>query len=224
MIRCILFDIDDTLFPSSRFAELARRNAINAMISLGVQGKQDVLYRKLLGIIKKRGTNYNKHFDVLCKELKIKNPSRYVAAAVAAYHNTKMSISPYPEVKRALLSLRENGYTLYITTNGDAIKQWDKLIRLGVVLYFDDVFVSGELKVEKGKLFFKKVLKKLKMKPSECVVVGDREDKDIKPAKALGMKTIRMKKGKYSKIPSKADAVITDMSKILKVIKTLGSK
>ena len=142
MVKYIFFDIDDTLFPSSEFAELARKNAIRAMIEAGVDEEAERLHEMLARIIKKRGSNYPNQFDELCRKLGVRRPARYVAAAVAAYHNTKTGILPYPEVPRLLIKLRESGYKLYIATNGNAVKQWDKLIRMGIEHYFEDVFVS----------------------------------------------------------------------------------
>ncbi len=220
-VRHVFFDIDNTLFPTSEFAELARKNAIRAMIELGLPFiDSTALYAKLLQIIKKLGSNSDQHFNELLKELKVKKPSRYIAAAVAAYHNTKTSILPYPEVPRTLLELRENGYKLYVATDGDAIKQWDKLIRLGIALYFEDVFVSEEVGMEKSREFFEKVLKNLALNPKECVMIGDKEDKDIAPARAAGMKTILADRV-HLEISGNAHNVISNFSTLLDIIKKL---
>ncbi|HID73288.1 TPA: haloacid dehalogenase, partial [Candidatus Micrarchaeota archaeon] len=133
-VKFILFDIDDTLFPSTEFAELARKNAIRAMMDMGLEGDPDRLYRKLRLIIKRKGSNYGEHFDDLCKSQRVRKPARYVAAAIVAYHNTKMSIQPFPGVGKMLIALKEKGYRLYVATNGTTIKQWDKLIRMRIAL------------------------------------------------------------------------------------------
>ena len=221
MIKYILFDIDDTLFPSSEFATLARKNALRAMVELGIGVKLDKLEQTLSKIIKQKGSNYTKHFDDLCSVYKVKRPAKYVAAAVAAYHNSKTSILPFPEVPLTLLKLRERGYKLYAATNGNTTKQWDKLIRLGIALYFEDVFVSEEMGEEKGTSFFKKILKKLAARPEECLMIGDRENSDILPAKSVGIRTIRVKQGKYSKGKSRADKEINDFTNLLDTIKKM---
>jgi len=221
MIKNILFDIDGTLFPTNEFAELARRKAIRAMIRMGLKANEEELYKRLIQIIRKKGPNYSKHFDVLCRSLNAKSSSKFVAAAVAAYHDTKMSIQPYPEVPNMLLALRDSGYSLYVATNGDSVKQWDKLIRLGIALYFNDVFVSSDLKEEKGVRFYKKILKRLKADAAECFMVGDREDADIIPAKEIGMRTIRVRKGKYSEGATVADFEVSELGKITDIMKRL---
>lgn len=221
MKACIFFDVDNTLFPTAEFAELARRNAIRAMIETGLDATEGEIYRELQRLIREKGSNYPNHFDLLLKRMGVRKPARYVAAAVAAYHNTKSSIQPYPEVPKTLMELKERGYKLYVATNGDAVKQWDKLIRMGIHLFFDDVFVSGEIGEEKSPSFFRKVLAQLKAHPSECVMVGDRVDSDIAPARKLGIYTIRIMRGPYAREKGVADARIKSFSELLKVLRKL---
>ncbi|MBN1169716.1 HAD-IA family hydrolase [Candidatus Micrarchaeota archaeon] len=217
----IIFDIDDTLFPSTEFAALARKNAINAIIRLGLDSNPGKLNSQLTGIIRKKGSNYPHHFDDLLRQYKVKQPARYIAAAIAAYHDTKASIAPFPDVPLTLLQLKKNGHSIYAATNGTSIKQWDKLIRLGLALYFDDVFISEDLGVEKSPAFYRKIMKLLKTQPSGCIVVGDREDKDILPAKKAGILTVRVKKGKYAKKKSAANYQLNEIGELLQVVKNL---
>ncbi|MFN7991680.1 MAG: HAD hydrolase-like protein [Candidatus Micrarchaeia archaeon] len=221
MVKNILFDIDDTLFPSTEFSALARRNALNAMLGMGLRSDFAALSRLLDSIIRREGSNHPGHFDDLCRELKIKEPARYVAAAVAAYHDTKATIAPFPTAPLTLLRLREEGRRLYVATSGSAVKQWDKLIRLGIALYFEEVFVTEELGEEKGERFYRKIAHTLKAGPRDCMMVGDREDADIVPSRAVGMRTVRMLAGKYADIPTSADYAIKDVSEILQILQDL---
>lgn len=214
MVKCLLFDIDDTLFPSTEFSTLARRNALNAIIGMGLECDYEKLESMLQLIIAKKGPNYPNHFDDLCREFGCREPGRFVAAAVAAYHDTKTSIAPYPKVPLTLLSLRERGYRLFAATQGNSIKQWDKLIRLRIALYFEGVFVSEELGEDKGPGFYRKILDTLGAEPQDCVMAGDREDGDIAPAKEIGMRTIRVKSGKHAGEPTKADFTVAGISEI----------
>lgn len=221
MRTCIFFDVDNTLFPTAEFAELARRNAIRAMIETGLDATEEKVRRELQKLIKEKGSNYPAHFNLLLSRMGVKRPARYVAAAVAAYHNTKSSIQPYPEVPKTLMELKERGYKLYVATNGDAIKQWDKLIRMGIHLFFEDVFVSGEMGEEKSPRFFRRVLSTIGAEPQECIMVGDRMDSDILPARKAGIYTVRILQGPYSKQKGKADAEIRKFSGLLGVVKKL---
>ncbi|MFA5050102.1 MAG: TIGR02253 family HAD-type hydrolase [Candidatus Micrarchaeia archaeon] len=222
-IKYILFDIDDTLFPTTEFAERARKNAINAMIEIGLNKNPKKLYTMLLEIIKEKGSNHPNHFNILINKLKIKGPkSKYIASAVAAYHSTKNAIFPYPAVPRTLLKIRDR-YRIYIASEGSGVKQWDKLIRLKIALFFDDVFISEDLKIKKSRKFYQMIIKLIKANPEECLMIGDKPDTDIKYAKQAGMKTIRLLTGKYSNEKSEADIEIKNFYNLLKAIRKLNS-
>lgn len=212
MIKAILFDIDNTLFPSSEFAELARKNAINAMVAAGLNADPDKAYSKLLQIIKKYGPNYPKHFNILLRELGVKPNPKIIAAGVVAYHQTKSSIFPFPDVPKTILQLREH-YTLCVASEGKAIKQWDKLIRLGLHNFFHHVFVTPK----KTKNFYSSIIKKLKIQPNEAVMVGDSVEKDIKPAKEAGITTILLSHQK----DKHADYTITAIKELLPILQEL---
>ncbi|HSB47599.1 MAG TPA: HAD hydrolase-like protein [Candidatus Bilamarchaeum sp.] len=215
----VLFDIDDTLFPSSEFSSLARKNAINAMIGMGLDSDSGTLGERLSLIISKKGSNYGRHFDDLLDEMKVPNKSRYIAAAVAAYHDTKTSIQPFPKVPMTLLRLKEAGHRLYIATRGNSVKQWDKLIRLRIALFFDRVFVCEE--GEKDESFYLSVLRGLGAEAKSCMMVGDREDTDIAPAASAGIRTVRMLSGKYASVPTKADFRVAGIEELPAILQDL---
>ncbi|MGV8085290.1 MAG: TIGR02253 family HAD-type hydrolase [Candidatus Bilamarchaeum sp.] len=215
--RYILFDIDDTLFPSTDFSTLARKNAINAMISMGLEENFDKIYSLLDTIIEQKGSNYPNHFDELCRRLRVKDRSKFVAAAIAAYHDTKTSIAPFPQVPITLIRLQKMGFKLCIASSGNSLKQWDKLIRLKIALYFDHVFISEDLGVEKSPDFYRLITKKLNTKPECCLMVGDREEKDIIPSMKAGMASVKILAGKYGNDGKKTRANFTlkDISGLL---------
>ena len=63
--------------------------------------------------------------------------------------------------------------------------------------------------------------------PQECVLVGDRLDKDIAPAKASGMKTIQFRSGRWRRQRPRSDreapdAVVTDVLELEAAIRAMG--
>jgi putative hydrolase of the HAD superfamily len=207
MVLAVFFDIDDTLYDSTKLTTTARRNSIRAMIDAGLKGDEDEIFEILQKIIKKYGSNYPKHYDELLKELGLPWNPKIIAAGVVAYEHTKAGfLKPFPGVVPTLLKLK-NKYKLGVISNGLAVKQWEKLVALGLHHFFDVVVTSQEVGYEKPKKeIFEIGIKKLKLKPEQCIMVGDRLDIDIAGAKLAGMKTIRIKKGKYAKMkPSKEE-------------------
>ena len=66
----------------------------------------------------------------------------------------------------------------------------------GIGKYFDVVMASAEAGCAKPDMrIFKMALQKAKCEPNEAVMVGDRLDNDIVPAKELGMKTVWVRQG-----------------------------
>lgn len=207
MVLAVFFDIDDTLYDSTKLTTTARRNSIRAMIDAGLKGDEDEIFEILQKIIKKYGSNYPKHYDELLKELGLPWNPKIIAAGVVAYEHTKAGfLKPFPGVVPTLLKLK-NKYKLGVISNGLAVKQWEKLVALGLHHFFEVVVTSQEVGYEKPqKEIFEIAIKKLKLKPEQCIMVGDRLDIDIAGAKLAGMKTIRIKKGKYAKMkPSKEE-------------------
>ncbi len=238
----LIFDLDDTLIPTSEFAMNARKSAIRAMLQNGLADKlrkkhprlgyEDIekeLFQKLLGIIKEKGSNFSKHFDVLIdrlvKEKRIKllknEKIMLVVSAINAYHATKGMLMAYPDVPLALNQLIKN-YDLFLATEGVAKKQWDKIIRTGLNMFFSPshVFVVSS-KIGKSERFYRKVIEKIGVPANMAVMVGDKEEKDIVIPKRVGMKAIRICRNGISKTNSMADALLQDLFQLDSVIQNI---
>ncbi len=69
----------------------------------------------------------------------------------------------------------------------------DYLEKEEILQYFDSREVSERIGFNKPDIrMFLKVLENLGSKPEESIMVGDRQDNDIVPAKLIGMKTVRL--------------------------------
>lgn len=224
-IRVIFFDIDDTLYDSSLQANLARRNAIKAMIEAGLDVKEDKAVKTLQGMVVKFGSNYPRHFDELLRKFDYPPNSRIIAAGVVAYHTTKIAyLVPFHDTIPTLLRLRDLGYKLGVITDGISVKQWEKLIRLGLQHFFHSVTISSDVGREKpDPELFKIAINKSGCIPGETLMVGDRIDKDISGAGKAGMLTAQILKGKYrEKKPAdeseKPDYVLSNLMDILNIL------
>lgn len=103
---------------------------------------------------------------------------------------------PYPEVMAVLrqLSLR---YKLGVIAN-QLPGSRDRLRRFGFSEYISVYALSDELQVSKpDEAIFSYALKAANCKPEEAVMVGDRVDNDIIPAKRLGMHAVRVLRGLF---------------------------
>lgn len=198
--QALIFDIDDTLYDSTRQSTLARAHAVEAMVDAGLDESVETVGLVLQGVIADLGPNHAHHFDELLRRLGQPPSPHLVAAAVVAYHNIKMVyLLPFEETVPTLLRLKDRGYRLAVVTDGMAAKQWEKLIRLGLQHFFEVVVISGEVGVEKpDPRLFATACQMLKLEPSACVYVGNHPVKDIGGARRHGMHTVQMLRGKYS--------------------------
>lgn len=87
-----------------------------------------------------------------------------------------------------LLEQLKNTYKLAIITNGDSKQQRDKIEKIGVTKYFSEIIISSEVGFSKpSKGIFKIACEKLKVKPEECIMVGDKFKVDIEGSNNCGM-------------------------------------
>ena len=102
---------------------------------------------------------------------------------------------PFEDAAETLEALKKRGYHLGIIANqvqGTA----QRLDDWGLLKYCDVVAASAELGVAKpDPLIFEKALELAGCQPCDSVMVGDRLDNDIRPAKALEMQTVWIRKG-----------------------------
>jgi putative hydrolase of the HAD superfamily len=107
------------------------------------------------------------------------------------------------------------------------VKQWQKLIQLGIQHLFHQVLISEEVK--KGTVtpeMFKLVLKEIGAFPERTVFVGNQLDTDILCANKAGVLSVRMRKGEHRveepKSPEMAPKYeISKISEIFDVLKKL---
>ncbi|XP_011310128.1 N-acylneuraminate-9-phosphatase [Fopius arisanus] len=92
------------------------------------------------------------------------------------YYYLKMS----PDTVEMLVELRKK-YLLGLITNGPSSAQREKITRLELSPYFDIVLVSGDLPWEKPQVeIFLEACRSLGVRPSSCIMVGDKLESDIK--------------------------------------------
>ena len=105
------------------------------------------------------------------------------------------SLEKLYEAAYSVISCLHGRYKLGIIAN-QSLGTQERIDNWGIGKFFDVVMASAEAGCAKPDLrIFKMALQKAKCEPNEAVMVGDRLDNDIVPAKALGMKTIWVRQG-----------------------------
>lgn len=121
------------------------------------------------------------------------------------------------------LEILSSRYKIGIIAN-QSLGTKDRLEQHGILQYIDLVIASAEEGVAKpDKKIFEIALERGNCKPNNAVMIGDRIDNDIIPAKLLGMHTIWIKQefGQYWNITQeveKADCVVHSLMDICNIL------
>jgi putative hydrolase of the HAD superfamily len=191
-IKLVGFDLDDCLFDSTGLSQRARIKGIDAMLSLGLKIDRQKALILIQEIVAEYGSNSSKHYDYFIRRLNLyenyaisfNEQIRYITAAVMAYHGQKIKhIQLYDDVLKSLEKLKKSSIKTAIITDGIPIKQYEKILRLGIDDLIDLVVISDEIGIRKpNPELFSYCLKKFKVKGHETIYVGDNIYKDIIPA------------------------------------------
>ncbi|MHA1525855.1 MAG: TIGR02253 family HAD-type hydrolase [Promethearchaeota archaeon] len=243
-IKLVGFDLDDCLFDSTGLSDRARLKGINAMIDLGLKIDKQNAIKMITEVVKEYGSNSSNHYNYFIRRFnRLENVRekipyslqfKYISAAVMAYHKEKIdSIKLYDDVKPCLIKLREMGLKSAIISDGLPIKQYEKILRLGIDDLIDLTTISDEIGVRKpNPKLFEFCLKKFNIEGTETIYIGDRLEKDIIPARLNNIHSIYIHRGgKYDiyktgeKFPEgiKPDYEISNLNEIFDIIDEINS-
>lgn len=221
VIKWVAFDLDDTLFNGTLLVEKARRAAISMMIEYGLPVSEDAAMKIMEEIVTEFGSNSESHLDLLMTRMqsdpKVKlspsyNPNKYVCAGIMGYHREKVKhFKPFRDVENTLEKLQKMGIKTAVITDGTPKKQYEKILRLRLEKMLNAIVISDEVGIRKpNPELFQQFLEQNECSPKEVIYVGDRLDKDIAPAQAVGIITCLIHRG------TKYDPYITKKSSEIK--------
>jgi len=191
LIRAVLFDLDDTLYNEMSFVQSGFR-AVSHCVKMRFGIDEDEFYCLLLNILENEGRG--KVFDFALQHYLLCN-LELVNALVNTYRSHSPTIHLYDDALAALKTLRQDGLSLGIITDGLLSVQKNKIHSLGLEAFVDLVIYTDELGQEYWKPHqrpYTMALSYFNVKANEAVYVGDNEKKDFKAANELGMFTIQV--------------------------------
>jgi len=178
-IKLVGFDLDDCLFDSTGLSQRARIKGIDAMIRLGLKIERQKALILIQEIVAEYGSNSSKHYNYFIRRLiqhenytiNFNEQVRFITAAVMAYHGQKIKhIQLYDDVLKSLEKLKKSSIKTAIITDGIPIKQYEKILRLGIDDLIDLVVISDEIGIRKpNPELFSYCLKKFKVKGHETI-------------------------------------------------------
>lgn len=225
-IKAILFDLDDTLLDG----KTAQNNALKDFKEIFPRLKQidkTELEEKWRGITLKHYDTFQKGkitfeesrirrmqdlFLIVGDKLSKEESKERFKIYKKLYEDNWIAFSDAIEVLKSL-----NGkYKLGIITNGDSTQQREKIDKIGITKYFDQITISSEVGYAKpDREIFEVTCNKLNVKPEECVMIGDKFKVDVQGGINIGMKSIWINR-KNEDI--NYDLQTTSLKKIMEII------
>ncbi len=146
--------------------------------------------------------------------------AEYFGLPMPSWHKEAEKL--YPDAEYVLRILHSKGYKIGIIAN-QSPGTVTRLENWGILKYIEIVLASAEEGISKpDPEIFKRALNFADCLPQNAVMIGDRPDNDIAPAKKLGMRTVLIKQGyfKYAtqyKETETPNFVINNLSQLLEI-------
>lgn len=211
MIKAVIFDLDDTLYDESSYVSQAFDQVATYLSQKYGISKQEI-FEKMKYELDCHGRG--KIFDRVCEYFSLQES---IKDLVHIYRNTVPDLNLYPDSEDILNKLKRTGIRTGIITDGCSVVQHKKLDALGLKKIIDYIIVTDDFGPDYWKPSRKPyldMLKTLGCEPGQSIYVGDNPHKDFLGAKAIGMKTVRIKR-------QKGMFIHTDLSKEYEANKTI---
>lgn len=197
MIKAVIFDLDDTLFPEREYV----RSGALAVAEYAARGDADRRkeYENAAEEIVRRSP-----FDVIdrfCAECKIEAADK--PELLDVYRSHVPNIELYADVLPCFNALMMRGIKLGLLTDGRPTGQRNKINALGIAEFFEAIIVTDELDDDlhyrkPDRLAYDMLCAELGVSADETVVVGDNPKKDFLIGER-GYTTVRvMRDGLYA--------------------------
>jgi HAD superfamily hydrolase (TIGR01549 family) len=199
MIRAVLFDVGGPLNT-----EVAHEAAVDACIRAGLAVEGCVVDDEAYAAAERWAVDsfapslYRAIIWRLTGEDAAK--AQRVSAALEAGAPQRTALFQLREgIPEVLETLRVRGLKLGLAANQPA-RIVQELEAHGIGHYFASNAVTGVYGFQKPDVrLFLRACEDLEIVPDECVMVGDRIDNDVVPARLLGMRTVLMRTGRHIK-------------------------
>ncbi len=195
MFEFLFIDMDDTVLDFKKAEHVAIRKTLS---EAGIAPTDEVCAR--YSAINKGYWEQLERKEVTREQLQVGRFAdlmaeygvRADAQKCAARYMENLSIGHYflPGAEEALQALSGN-YKLYLASNGNTETQRSRIASAGIAKYFAEIFISGEVGVDKpDKRFFTRCFERIHgFDPAKAMIVGDSLTSDILGGKNAGIAT-----------------------------------
>ncbi len=222
MIKAIIFDLDNTLVDFMLMKDRAVDAAVHAMIDAGLNLTHVTAKKRINDIYTKEGIEYQQVFDQLMLDIYGVIDYRIISSGIVAYRTAReAALKPYPKVLPTLIELIKMGIKLAVVSDAPTKEAWLRLSYLNFHHLFDVVVTFDDSRERKpSPIPFNVALKRLNLKPGQCLMIGDWAERDMVGAKAVGMKTVFARYGDtFNTLHPGSDYEVNCISELIDIIK-----
>lgn len=195
MVRALLIDLDDTLYDEASYVRSGMAAVAREIAGLCGAPVPEV-ETLMLGELARNGRG--KVFDATLERLGGTPQPDLVKGLVEAYRDHRPAITLWPGVRETLADLAAD-HRLAIVTDGLGLMQRRKVEALGVEALVETVVYCWELGWPKpDPRPYLKAMEHLGGTPDQTLVVGDNPGHDMAAAQAAGLKSLRVRTGRFA--------------------------
>jgi putative hydrolase of the HAD superfamily len=193
-----IFDLDDTLVLEQNYV-LSGFSAVASYIGAQCRLPSEEIKQFLHTTFLTQGRE--QIFDKLLQDYPAIAQQLTIAALVDIYRQHQPELKFVDGAEAVLTRLRADGKKIAIVTDGLASMQKQKTAALGLAAYVDLIIYCWEIGAPKPCLDgFKQAIKQLKVDIEDTVIIGDNPSHDIQPGVLLGVDTVRVLQGRFSRL------------------------
>ncbi|OXS56750.1 putative hydrolase of the HAD superfamily [Bacillus sp. V-88] len=220
MIKAALFDLDGTLLNRDASVQVFIKDQYERFFQFLNHIPADLYSSRFIELDQRGYVWKDRVYKQLIEEFSIKGLT-WEELLDDYISQFKHSCVPFPHLHHLLDELQASGIKLGMITNGFGRFQMDNILALEIEPYFQEILISEWEGLKKpDPEIFKRAIKRLQVKPEECIFVGDHPDYDVYSAQKIGMKGI-WKKDPHRTGVKHADAVIDDLSDLPRYLRSL---
>lgn len=196
----LFFDLGNTLVNEETAAECRIQRLVEAL----ARYRGRCSFDEVRSAFQEASAEFAPHLSTRAIEKLLADPAGRRAVAAEARYPKELEVL-YEGVGE-LLRVLSASYKLDVIAN-QSVSSTDRLTKWGLMPYISNCLCSFELGLEKpDPAIFQLALERARCSPSQAVMIGDRLDNDIRPARLLGWKTIRIMQG-FARFQSPRDSV-----------------
>ncbi len=207
-IAAVIFDLDDTLYDCfHQRVQKTHRYASRAMHEAGLPASTEAIFR-----VRWKAFRDDPRLDhierAVCRHFGVRGreAERICRAAHAAYFSAPVGrLTLFPGARSLLRWLHRNGARVFVVSYGEPRIQRAKVraLGLGKERAIEKIYFADRAKVLTKPDIFRIILERVKLPPARVLVIGDRPSSEIVAGKKLGMRTVRLRHGEFSRLEAK---------------------